>query len=135
MITITEFEDMLKPYIRRGTPFMAYWHPYGYSVRHTGPIERTKTVYIVTGQRHKRHKIYWSYAAAAAYKRKYICKYGERPELHEEVRQLKPLKVSKAHIAQFRRFMRKLERADLHACTVEFDGVNLVNHGNIDLSL
>lgn len=133
MITITEFEEMLKPLIRRGTPFMAYWHSHGYNVQYTGPIERTKTVYIVTSQRYKQHKVFRSYATAAAAKCKYIRKYGECAEIHEDVRQLKPLKASNVAIAQFRRFMRKLESADPYTRTVEFDGVNLVTHGDIDL--
>ena len=133
MITTEDYVERLKPLIRKGKPFLGYWHPHGHSVMLTGPCDRTEPVYVLSAPG---VKTTWEYRrpqdADKDYSR-FFRKYGRFPNIRKEVRQLKPLKVSKAGIAQYRRFMRKLESADPYTRTVEFDGVNLITHGGIDL--
>ena len=135
MIDIFRFAERIKPLIDDQTPFMAYWHPHGYAILRTGPVERTETVYVLFAYGVKTTWEYHSPQDADRACNRFFRKYGRFPGVKKEVRQLKPLKASKAGISEFRRIMRKFEHADPYARTVEFDGVNLVTHGDIDFSL
>lgn len=133
MIDISQFAKRIKPMIDSKTPFMAYWHPRGCAVLRTGPVERTEPVYVLFA---RRIKTTWEYRNPQDADRdciRFFNKYGRFPGTKKEVRQLKPLKASKAGISEFRRIMRMLEQRNPHARTVEFDGVNLTVHGDTDL--
>ena len=90
-------------------------------------------VYLVDSPRLKKPWEYRSPQAAEDACHVFYRKYGSFPDTRKEVRQLKPLKVSKAGISEFRRIMRKLERQNPCTRTVEFDGASVVTHGEIDL--
>lgn len=130
MIDISQFARRAKFLIDSQTPFMAYWHPRGCAVLRTGPVERTEAVYVLFAPG---IKTTWEYRNPQDANRAYsyfFSKYGRFPDTRKEVRQLK---ASKAGISEFRRVMRKLERQNPCARTVEFDGVSVVTHGEIDL--
>lgn len=133
MIDISQFAKMIKPMINSKTPFLAYWHPRGYAILRTGPVERTEAVYVLFAPGIKTTWEYRNPQDADRACSRFFSKYGRFPGMKKEVRQLKPLKASKAGISEFRKIMRKLERQNPYAHTVEFDGVSVVTHGEIDL--
>lgn len=135
MIDIFQFTERIKPLIADQTPFLAYWHPRGYAILRTGPVERTEPVYVLFAPG---IKTTWEYRNPQDADRaciRFFNKYGRFPGMKKEVGQLKPLKASKAGISEFRQIMHMLERQNPHARTVEFDRVNLAVHGDIDLGL
>ena len=133
MIDISQFAGRIKSMIDSHTPFLAYWHPHGYTILRTGPVKRTEPVYVLFAPGIKTTWEYHSPQDADRACSWFFSKYGRFPGMKKEVRQLKPLKASKSGVSEFRRIMRKLERADLYARMVEFDGANLTVHGEIDL--
>ena len=133
MIDISQFARRAKFFIDSQTPFTAYWHPRGCAVLRTGPVERTEAVYVLFA---RGIKTTWEYRNPQDADRaciRFFNKYGRFPGMKKEVRQLKPLKASKAGISEFRRIMCKLERQNPHTRTVEFDGVSVVTHRELDL--
>lgn len=128
-MTKERFAMFLRPYIKSGTPFSAYWHPYGFGMLRTAPIQLKVYRYVlhVPGKPDKEYKDRAKCEAAVSRTR------GSWMEVNQV--DGKPKELSRVTRRCWQRGIEDLRRyAYGPVITVDFDGLRIdIKGGKFEL--